>query len=538
MEFSKIVCRYLKKCNVRISNRYFRQRMQSHPDYPSLVSLTDTLDETGLPYAAVIVDKEKYRELQYPLLAHSKQKNTREDFILVQSPTQFEKDGTFFSEWDGITLIIQPGSKIDYADHNKQFATERKENRLLLVSLLAVAAIFLSVFLIHFSAPFFLLMILSLGGLVITSLITLHNMGMDVAITEQLCSADGDNGCDKVLHSKAATILKGLGLSDAGLIYFMALSIFLFLFTLSAGATLSLLIASVFGIGVLCSVLSIFYQWLVLKSWCRLCLLVAGVTGLQFLVLVGNMRLLTGNSSGNILFILGVLLVSFLISSIIWYFGKQTITRSEDVLKKDINIAKWRRNPEVFLSLLSKQRKISGRKWENDIFLGDPNADVQIIVACSPYCFPCADAHKELSEILRLYKQAVGITIRLAIRSTAADDKRAIAAVHILDAYMNGSVAHGADSSDREECIEDWFSLMDLALFKQKYPKTVDHEEHRPLLETHKKWGEEIKITHTPTIFIQGHELPKQYKVSDLKLLMTHIIDDIMLQPVVANAEL
>lgn len=72
MEFYKTAAKYLQHCNIGVSKTFLRSRMQSHPDYPSLVSFTDTLDEIGLPYSAVIADKEKYRELQYSLLAHTK----------------------------------------------------------------------------------------------------------------------------------------------------------------------------------------------------------------------------------------------------------------------------------------------------------------------------------------------------------------------------------------------------------------------------------------------------------------------------------
>lgn len=71
-----MTAKYLQNFNIWVSKLFLCSRMQSHPDYPSLVSFTDTLDETGLVYSAVIADKEKYHELQYPLLEYVKRGET------------------------------------------------------------------------------------------------------------------------------------------------------------------------------------------------------------------------------------------------------------------------------------------------------------------------------------------------------------------------------------------------------------------------------------------------------------------------------
>lgn len=66
MEFYQIAYRYLRLCKISVSQAFLLQRMRSHPDYPSMVSLVDTLDEINVKYQAVVVDKENYRELAHP----------------------------------------------------------------------------------------------------------------------------------------------------------------------------------------------------------------------------------------------------------------------------------------------------------------------------------------------------------------------------------------------------------------------------------------------------------------------------------------
>jgi protein-disulfide isomerase len=39
-------------------------------------------------------------------------------------------------------------------------------------------------------------------------------------------------------------------------------------------------------------------------------------------------------------------------------------------------------------------------------------------------------------------------------------------------------------------------------------------------IEAMSKWCEEAEITHTPTIFVNGHRLPENYNVGELKNIL------------------
>jgi ABC-type bacteriocin/lantibiotic exporter with double-glycine peptidase domain len=65
-----LLIRWLQKLNIPVSARYIKEKFLSHPDYPSLLSITDSLNELGIENAALVVDKEKLNEIPIPFLAH------------------------------------------------------------------------------------------------------------------------------------------------------------------------------------------------------------------------------------------------------------------------------------------------------------------------------------------------------------------------------------------------------------------------------------------------------------------------------------
>ncbi|TDO28572.1 hypothetical protein [Sediminibacterium goheungense] len=59
---------YLKQLNITINEKYLRKKLLSHPNYPSLVSLTDFLVEHDMEYTAVVGDKNDLNNIPFPFL--------------------------------------------------------------------------------------------------------------------------------------------------------------------------------------------------------------------------------------------------------------------------------------------------------------------------------------------------------------------------------------------------------------------------------------------------------------------------------------
>jgi hypothetical protein len=66
----KIFADYLAALNIPVSRRFFRKQLASHPDYPSLLSVSDTLQKLGIPHGVARMDRENLENLEHPYVLH------------------------------------------------------------------------------------------------------------------------------------------------------------------------------------------------------------------------------------------------------------------------------------------------------------------------------------------------------------------------------------------------------------------------------------------------------------------------------------
>lgn len=285
MDFFITAYQYLNECKIKIERDFLQQRMQSHPDYPSLVSLTDALDELHISYSTVIIDKDKLHELQFPLLAHTTN-NGSEDFEIINNLNS-ANDSEFLKRWNGIVLIAESISTIRNKEHNALQKEKRGNGNKIVIAISALTVIYLSVFLFHFDLTVLLLSFLNALGIFISALIVMRSMGKDNILIQKLCITYGKYGCDKLLQSKAASIFKGAGWGDIGLVYFTGIFLCLLLANISGNSVFILpLLLIPFTLSFAFTFFSVWYQWRVVKNWCKMCLIVVGIVWLQSLTLI------------------------------------------------------------------------------------------------------------------------------------------------------------------------------------------------------------------------------------------------------------
>lgn len=101
-----------------------------------------------------------------------------------------------------------------------------------------------------------------------------------------------------------------------------------------------------------------------------------------------------------------------------------------------------------------------------------------------------------------------GLSVRFTIDK--AKNGKHMQAVEYMLQLLAGK---GADY--KRQVLHDWYLLMDLEQFSKKYPLREKNNVDR-LLKKQEKWAKETGISFTPTIFINGNELPGQYTADDL----------------------
>lgn len=152
--------------------------------------------------------------------------------------------------------------------------------------------------------------------------------------------------------------------------------------------------------------------------------------------------------------------------------------------------------------------------FEHDLQLGNAHAPLQIMVACNPYCGPCAKAHEQLHKLLE--KNDKGLTIRFTIKHDKKDDPKTKAVEYLL------RLMAGKTASYKKKVVHDWFLQMNMEQFTAAYPLKVDVDVNTQL-QQHGQRADDAGIQFTPTIFINGYELPRQYNTADLAALIRRL---------------
>jgi hypothetical protein len=194
---------------------------------------------------------------------------------------------------------------------------------------------------------------------------------------------------------------------------------------------------------------------------------------------------------------------------------KLFIQRIDELESKKIEGLKFMRNRTVFLSFLHRQRKVDVKFWEDEIVLGSFGAPIQLTVACNPFCEPCAVAHRQLEALLKLYPTKVCINIRFTIWASDESNRRRVAASSIVNSLLSGN----------KHAVDEWFATMELAQFNRGQHLGLDHHLIAQVLQRHDDWVRDAMITHTPTIFMNGYELPEQYCINDLRGMINLILE-------------
>ncbi len=512
LSLEHVVSRWLNKMGIKVSQSLLREKIQAHPAYPSLLSVTDTLDELGIDNAALQVDKEKIFEIPLPFLA---QDSIRKEFVIINNAKKQIKPGSDFEKnWNSIALLAEKPENWHHAENEKRLLKEKKSVQTLTATTLFIVLLAFLSLIDGFSWQTAGLLAATLAGFVIAILIVQQELGISNELTEKLCHSGSNTDCGAVMHSKGSRLSKWMNWADACIVYFTSYSLLLitFLFTNSLHGITVLAMISSFAVPV--TLFSLYYQWKVVKKWCPLCLFTVAVLWLQFAITApAAVRLMKGEYGGiiSVKELLLVVMIFTIISTAWLLLLKPSLESNKELLGKNFSLLRFKNNPDVFESLLKKQRRIDIAPFENELQLGNPHAPLQIMVACNPYCGPCATAHKVLHNLTQT--NDIGLAIRLSVKTGSPEDKRTMAGRYIME------LANSAGTMDKRKMMHDWYEWMDLEKFKGKYPLQAGVNVQEQLVQ-HEEWMKEAKIEFTPSVFINGYQLPKQYKPEDLKNLL------------------
>jgi uncharacterized membrane protein len=295
----------LKNLGITIDAGQISAELEKHPDYPTLLAVSDVLTNFNIQNSAYRVSAEELGKVPRPFIAHAPKQgddflvvhHLDADYVTVSNNTWRRhklKTSEFKERYKGVVLTAENGKENNAV--KKSFLQLPAGWRVPFVAAGFAAVLVASLFMytnyfVGLNWPIALLTLIKTVGLAVSVLLLMQSIDRNNPLVQKLCQGAGNKNCNAILASKAANVpivigIKGLSWSEVGFFYF-------------AGTWLALLFGGgrpvvLYGLAVLNLIslpytfYSIYYQARVAKQWCILCCTVQALLWLEGLTLASS----------------------------------------------------------------------------------------------------------------------------------------------------------------------------------------------------------------------------------------------------------
>lgn len=506
---------------IKCSDAYISNLVKKHPDYPALSCITDTLDHLKIENAAALVTAEEIRDIPFPFLAHLDTGGGA--FVIMNDIRQF--DDFFFSQWSGVIVVAENPGNWAHPGNTQALAGERKDLHRFVIASILLFALLLPGLLVNTIPAAWYLSLISVTGLLVSAVIVMQDIGIGNGLAQRLCGTGND--CRSVIRWGNKT---GFSWSDMAISWFAFLYLVLLSSVFNGSLVNELAYISWFAAAGLAVVpVSIYYQWRVIRKWCRLCLVTAALLLLQFFVVLPFLSFHIPHLSSVIITQNAAWLVLVIMA---WLPVKKLLRQEQQLSKRSLELERMKSNPVVFRSLLKQQQQTDMAQWEHELQIGCATAPLQIVVACGAYCDPCAKTHEVLHDIAIHFGDKIGICIRFNADVADPSDLRTQMLRHTLRYIAeNSSNMNAYEKAElTRRVLQQWFSTMDMNSFTMQFPVRYSIDTGTTIAK-HQEWFARNHIAGTPTLFMNGYALPTSYTIKELSPLLEQMTGEIINQP-------
>ncbi len=538
----------LSALNIKYTTYYLQRELLKHPDYPSLMAIADVIGASyNIACTPLKIQKERISsepEIKPPFIAHIKTQKgglvfaivtefTAEQIVLYNPGSkQFEKlsSDDFDAVYMGTLLVIENDESRDNKELNyqKNRKTERKTDLLLnslvfslpVLTIVSCLAIVIGKNLFAMIAPI-AFTILTLCGCIISAILLWHEIDEYNPALKNICQASRRMNCSAVLHSKASKIF-GVSWSSIGFCYFMGMLMTLLVTGIADNFSLELL--SWINITALPYVaFSIFYQSKVVKQWCLLCLLSQAVLiGQCLIATIGKFhtRFSLEQIPAPAYF---SIITCFVFVFIVILLIVPSLKKGREGRRKEIELQQLKQNPQIFESLLARQKSIEEPGKDLGITIGNPDGLYKLIKVCNPYCGPCARSHSIIEELIENNEE---ICLQIIFTTSEDDaDIRKATSVHLL------AIDSKNDKALTQKALSDWYTspVKDYTRLAAQYPLNGELQQQDAKIKAMRDWCITTEIKATPTFFLctdmtnvpaTFYQLPRNYTIDSLKYFL------------------
>lgn len=532
---SNILIDILKSLNIRYTTDYAMRHYKEHPHKDNLYGISQMLLNYGINSIGVkITDKENDTfKLGLPFVAH-----VGDDFVLV---TKYNSQSVsciwngeklsvppkeFNEKWSGNALLIQSDQNSIEPQYNSNKIISILKNLFrstLYISIIILLMISYTSQVTHSNIMVKnLLIIINILGLYVSFLLVSKQLHINNNSVDKFCTLIKDGNCNHILESKAAKLLGVIGWSEIGMGYFISnLSIIIFAPSL---------ISYLFVINICAlpyTLWSVWYQKIIAKQWCTLCLMVQIILWLIFIVnLTLDIKAAPTINLHNILLVGSIYTIPTLsINLLLPYF-----TRKEEIeeMKQELNAIKA--SSDFFIQSIKKEPFYLVSDKNSKIIFGNKNSSFRITILLNPHCNPCKEIYNKANELINLH----GDKISIQFIFSSSNIKLNLSSKLLVAIYLN------TNQDIARKIFTDWFTGEERqfysmnAISEDKYNKWAKKEitkysdlNHKDFdvnkdyinieFSRHESWKHEMDLKSTPFILINGYKLPDYYKLEDIR---------------------
>ena len=510
---------YLNKSNYRSRIEDFREYYQSHPNYPSLYAITDSLSLLEVENIAAQIPKDQFDALPDKFIAQV-QNDAMKEFALIHKQEgavalEFEKGQTeklsverFLAEWTGLIVAIEPNQ-----NKNKEISELSKSSKYYVIGAIALLLTMSSFFYEDYRSSYFIFKVISFIGLIFSIYILKEKYSdQSSGLIAKICGANSSSksNCNVVIDSESK-FFGIINYTDLPLVFFVTNFIVL------SFNSAYIPIINFFSLCSIPVILHSFYlQWFKIKSKCTLCLTIAGLVLLQPIIYYAS-----GENIFNFKLVFAFQYLTFMAAMfLIWTSVDHHLQQDKANRIENRKLRRFKRNFELFQHSLKKIENAFLIESFHPLVIGNKNAPIALKLFLSPSCGHCHTAYSDGLELIQKYPEKVNLQIMYNLNPDNQDNP------YIKLAKITLSLGW-EDKKLAEQALYDWhIQRLDLEAWHEKWSNYEIDEKASGMLNKQYEWCRGNDFNFTPVKLIDDFKYPDNYELKDLMYFISDLEEE------------
>lgn len=516
----KLVASYVKSEGGKINYDEYLFQAKNHPDYPNIVSLTDTLSFFNIKNGVIHVESSDIELLpnRFVTLLKGQQNNQPKLYFIEKKENLYfylkGERGVLISKqelksrWNNIVLLVEPSE-------GENIAESKVKKWFWALYVFCGLSFFSSLVLLQENWQIKFFFIFPILGILfsIVALKKLFNIKSD--FLNNFCDFSATTNCETVIHSSKWKLLEFVNFSDLSIVFFGSQFLGLFMFANDYDAFFSIQNVLLFT-AVPIIIISLYYQKFVEKKWCPICIIIISTILLQIVTLSLH-RTFTIFISLQSLIQFGFV---FQLVTLTWFLLKNLLIKQKELEEFRIKGNQFMRNYTIFKNTLLTTPTKTNSILSRGILLGNITAPLKIVLVTSPFCKFCAEAHTIIERILEKHPEQVCFNISFNFNTKQDDEKSKKVHQQLVAVYYN----QGQEAFMK--ALHNWFEDND----ENKLGNIMVNEKEKLIinetLNEQFKWNQENEFSYTPVLVVNQYVFPKEYDKNSLIHFINDLSDD------------